>query len=206
ATFVSLKTQPSDTTSAIGAWFDYRLKNKSNIQRKILSVIDAMCMAGRAPLKIYWDFDKKELCFVAVPPTFFIVPNDTEELDDAIWCCHVMAMSEEQYKKNPNFPNQDQTFIDKIKGGTSSEAGIGALDSKFDTIKRREGITFTKRTEQIVLWEVHRKEKNDVTFETYSPNMLEEKDAVRPRESLPYNHGCYPFISLRSEIKDEGWY
>ena len=48
AAFTSLKTQPADTTSAVGAWFDYRLKQKTNLERKMLTCIDAMCMAGRS--------------------------------------------------------------------------------------------------------------------------------------------------------------
>jgi hypothetical protein len=46
ATFTSLRTQPADTTSAVAAWFDYRLKQKTNFERKLLTCIDAMCMAG----------------------------------------------------------------------------------------------------------------------------------------------------------------
>ena len=37
ATFTTLKTQPSDTTAQVGAWFDYRLKQKSNLERKMLT-------------------------------------------------------------------------------------------------------------------------------------------------------------------------
>ena len=39
-----------------------------------------------------------------------------------------------------------------------------------------------------------------------SPKCMDEADAVREREYLPYDHKKFPFVSFRSEIKDEGWY
>ena len=205
ATFVSLKTQPADTTSEVASWFDYRLKQKSNFQRKILTTIDAMLMAGRAPIKVYWDFELGQLCFAAIAPSYFILPADTEELEEAPWLVHVLLMSVDQYKANPNF-RQDEDFVNRIRGNTVAETGLYGLGQQYDTIKRREGITFTKTNRQIVLWEIYSKENDRVCFETYSPQSLEEADYVRPKQWLPYEHDCYPFISLRSEIKDEGWY
>jgi hypothetical protein len=205
AAFVSLRTQPSDTTSAVASWFDYRLKQKSNFQRKILTTIDAMLMAGRAPIKIYWDYKQKKLCFNAIAPTYFIIPNDVDELQEAPWVCHVLLMSVEDYKANSAF-RQDPDFIEKIKGTSTSEMGIHGMGTHYDTIKRREGITFTKTDQQVILWEVYYRENGKIYFETYSPQCFEEKDCARPRQSLAYSHGNYPFCSLRSEIKDEGWY
>lgn len=205
ASFVSLRTQPADTTSQVASWFDYRLKQKTNFQRKVLTSIDAMLLAGRAPIKIYWDFKLKQLCFCAIAPTYFIIPADCDDIQEAPWVVHVMLMSVDDYKANPAF-RQDADFIEKIKGNTTSEAGVYGLGNQYDTIKRREGITFTKTDNQIILWEKYCKEKGKVYFETYSPQCLEEKECVRPRQYLPYDHAMYPFCSFRSEIKDEGWY
>ena len=221
AAFISLRTQPSDTTSAVASWFDYRIKQKSNFQRKILTTIDAMLMAGRAPIKIYWDFEEKDkngrvtkpgyVCFTAVAPTYFIIPSDCDEINDeygrpsAPWVVHVMCMSVDAYKKNENF-RQDPDFIERIRGDKASDMGISGMGTFYDTIKRREGITYTKNNNEIIIWEIYRKDGNRVCFDTYSPACLEETDAVRPTQYLPYNHGGYPFVGLRSEIKDEGWY
>jgi len=205
AAFVSLKTQPADTTSQVASWFDFRLKQRTNFQRKVLTTIDYMLMAGRAPMKIYWDFDTKKMCFSAISPTYFIVPNDVEELEESPWCVHVMLMSVDAYKANPNF-RQDDDFVNRIRGNSTAETGIYGLGSQYDTIKRREGITYTKTDDQIILWEIYCKEKGKIYFDTYSPQCLEEKDCVRERQYLPYAHKCYPFVSFRSEIKDEGWY
>src|SRR5215472_1823800 len=208
AAFISLKTQPSDTTSEVASWFDYRLKQKTNFQRKILTTIDAMLMAGRAPMKIYWDFAEKKLCFSAISPIYFILPADVEDLQDAPWCVHVMLLSVADYKKNKDF-RQDEDFINRIKGNTTAETGIYGVGTQWDTIKRREGITYSKTGDQIIIWEVYSRENGKVVFDTYSPQQLDAKEFVRPRQVLPYggkNAGKYPFCSLRTEIKDEGWY
>src|SRR5215472_4679099 len=193
AAFVSLKTQPSDTTSAVASWFDYRLKQKTNFERKILTSIDAMLMAGRAPMKIYWDFAQKKLCFSAVAPIYFILPSDVEDLQDAPWCVHVMLMSVDEYKSNPNF-RQDQDFIDKIRGNTTAETGIYGVGTQWDTIKRREGITFSKTNDQVIVWEVYGRSDGKVYFDTYSPQQLDTRQWIRERQFLPYDHKMFPFV------------
>jgi hypothetical protein len=207
ATFTSLKTQPEDTTSAVGAWFDYRLKQKTNLERKILSCVDAMCMAGRSVLKTIWDFDRKVICFYNVAPYYFVVDPSVDNLaEDANWCVHIMSMSEATYKKNENF-RQDKEFIAKIKGRNVGDYGIAGTNAMYQTIRLREGITIPENEESILLYEIYCKEKDGrIYYETFSPKCMQEEDAVREREYLPYDHKKFPFISFRSEIKDEGWY
>jgi hypothetical protein len=207
ATFTSLKTQPEDTTSAVGAWFDYRLKQKTNLERKMLTCIDAMCMAGRSSLKVVWDFDKKAICFYAVAPYYFVVDPSVDDLQaDAHWCVHIMAMNEATYKKNKNF-RQDNDFIAKIKGREVGDYGIAGNNQFFQTIRSREGITVPADDTTILLYEIYCKEDDGrVYYDTYSPKCMNEDDRVREREYLPYDHKNFPFVSFRSEIKDEGWY
>jgi hypothetical protein len=207
ASFTSLKTQPADTTSAVGAWFDYRLKQKTNLERKLLTSIDAMCMAGRSQLKVIWDFDKNAICFYSVAPYYFVVDPSVDDLHaDANWCVHIMSMREAQYKRNKNF-RQDKDFIAKIKGRNVGDYGIAGNNQMFQTIRMREGITIPENEESIILYEIYCKESDGrVYYDTYSPKCMDESDAVREREYLPYDHKKFPFISFRSEIKDEGWY
>jgi hypothetical protein len=207
ASFTSLKTQPVDTTSAVAAWFDYRLKQKSNLERKMLSCIDAMCMSGRSQLKVVWDFDKNAICFYAVAPYYFVVEPNVDDLEaDAHWCVHIMHMTEETYKRNKNY-NQQSDFIAKIKGREVGNYGIAGGNIIFQTIRLREGITVPQNEDTIILWEIYAKDSDGkVYFDTYSPKFMEESDAVREREYLPYDHQMFPFVSFRSEIKDEGWY
>src|SRR5256885_15603781 len=42
ASFISLRQQDAELTTAVGAWFDYQLKQKSNLEREILCAIDNM--------------------------------------------------------------------------------------------------------------------------------------------------------------------
>jgi hypothetical protein len=207
ANFTSLRTQPADTTSSVGAWFDYRLKQKTNFERKLLTCIDAMCMAGRSQLKVIWDFDRKVICFYAVAPYYFVVDPSVDDLHaDAHWCVHIMSMSEATYKANKNF-RQDKEFITRIKGREVGDYGIAGNNQLFQTIRMREGITVPTDDTTILLYEIYCKEDDGrVYYDTYSPKCMDESDAVREREYLPYDHRKFPFVSFRSEIKDEGWY
>jgi hypothetical protein len=207
ATFTSLRTQPGDTTSAVSAWFDYRLKQKTNFERKVLTCIDAMCMAGRSQVKVIWDFDRSVICFYAVAPYYFVVDPSVDDLHaDARWCVHIMSMSEATYKANKNF-RQDKEFITRIKGREVGDYGIAGNNQLFQTIRMREGITVPADETTIILYEIYAKEDDGrVYYDTYSPKCMDESDAVREREYLPYDHRKFPFVSFRSEIKDEGWY
>jgi hypothetical protein len=207
AAFTSLRTQPADTTSAVASWFDYRLKQKTNLERKILTVIDAMCMAGRSTLKCIWDFDKNAICFYSVAPYYFVVDPNVDDLHtDANWCVHIMTLNEATYKRNKNF-RQEKDFIQKIKGRNVGDYGIAGNNQMYQTIRLREGITIPENEESIILYEIYAKDDDGkVYYDTYSPKCMDEADAVRERQYLPYDHKKFPFISFRSEIKDEGWY
>ena len=122
------------------------------------------------------------------------------------WCVHIMAMNEATYKKNKNF-RQDKDFIARIKGREVGDYGIAGNNQFFQTIRTREGITVPADDTTIILYEIYCKEDDGrVYYDTYSPKCMEEADAVREREYLPYDHKKFPFVSFRSEIKDEGWY
>lgn len=206
ASFVSLKTQPADVTGGVAAWFDYRLKNKTNFEKKVLVAIDAMCMSGRSVMKVFWDFNTKQLCCAAVPPYYFIVPSYVNELaDDAEWCVHVMELSVAQYKRNPHF-KQDKEFIERIKGRNVGDFGVAGTNPMYQEVKKREGITVASTDDCIIIWEIYRKQDDGIYFDTYNPMNMEESDKIRETEKLPYDYPDFPFISFRSEIKDEGWY
>lgn len=204
ATFVSLRSQPPEATSAVAQWFDYRLKQKTNLEREIMGTIDNMCMAGRAVLKPRWISKEKRIDFNAIDPIYFIVPQDTVELGDAPWCVHVIHLSKEEYKANKDF-RQDKEFV-KSLAGTGDEIGE-STDTKWIEVKRREGLTYSKNENKIILWEIYRRDGDDVWVETYSPYRLETENEVRPKYLLGSEYkGKYPFISFRTEIKDQGWY
>src|SRR5438105_427960 len=129
ASFVSLKSQEDSLTTAIGSWFDYGLKQKSNFETEILAGIDHMEQNGRTPVKLYWDADKKQLAFQEIDPRDFIVPKYAAGIQSSPWIVHVVKMSDNDYKANPNF-KQDSDFVKSITGkggaGGSSQGPTGA--------------------------------------------------------------------------------
>lgn len=203
ASFVSLRTQPADTTSAVASWFDYKLKQKTNLEREMMAVIDFMEQSGRAPLKISWDVSEKYLCFDAVDPSYFIVPDKTTELKDSPWCVHVIHMTPSQYEKIEQF-NQDKTFVKSITGRGADQDGASSW--KWQEKCRREGITYGQTDDQIVIWEIYQKNYGQITVDTFSPMQMDSDKPVRPQFNLTYDHKMFPFIAFRTEIKDKGWY
>jgi hypothetical protein len=158
-------------------------------------------------LKVYWDFDLKKLCFASIAPYYFIADPTVDSLqEDASWCVHIMSMSETVYKENKNY-RQDEDFIARIKGNKNvGDYGIAGSDHIYQTIRLREGITVPPDDKTIILYEIYCKDEDGIYFDTFSPKAMDESDAVRERQKLPYDHGMFPFISFRSEIKDEGWH
>lgn len=194
------------TTSAV-QWMDYKLRSQSNFQTEILIGIDRMLGSGAAPIKVYWNEDRNQVRFAAIPVTQFIVPSWTEDIQDADWIVHVQQMSEAQYRANKNF-NQDKDFVASIKGTGSMTSGGGTTALKQD-IDRREGLTYSTDKEMIVLWEIYQQDhsaKKDErwTIKTRSPLRF-DKD-VRKDFGLPYKHGRAPFVLFQAEVKEQGCY
>lgn len=209
ASFVSLQEQKDDFTSAVASWFDYKLKQKSNFERELMCGVDLMVsQAGFCPIKIYWDNDCKQLCFVAKDPLHIIVPKNTVNFEDADRVVDVIQLSEAQYRRNKNFC-QDEDFIKSIKG-KGSGGNSATSTTKSQEVARREGITYGVNDDKIVLWEIWaRDESGKVFYETIAP--VAPNKLVRPRVSCPYNKGVFakedrfPFFRINSEIKDKGW-
>ncbi len=204
ASFVSLNSQLAPLTSAAASWFDYRLKQKTNLEREIMGVIDFMLMTGRAVLKVSWDTEEKYICFDGVDPSYFIVPYGTVELKDSPWCVHVIPMSVAQYMATPASSkfNKDKSFVKSITGrGDNMES-----QWKWDEKARREGLTYGQSDEQIIAWEIYQQDDGKITCDTYSPLQMDASKAIRPQFEVTYNHKNFPFVAFRTEIKDKGWY
>lgn len=208
AAFIALKPQSNELTTSAAGWFDYKLKQQTNLEREILCAIDHMENNGSSLVKIYWDEDSKRLCYDARDPLYVIVPKMTNDIQDSDWLVDVIHMSEAQYRANPNF-NQDDGFIKLIKGKDTTVSGAIA---KGEDASRREGITMGADDGQIVLWEIYKKGDKAITVQTISPLQPLEDKQVRDDFDLPYNLGPFkggkriPFARFRMEIKDKGWY
>src|SRR6266404_6726158 len=195
ASFVPTVQQQIAETSKMTYWFDYKLKQKSNFEREMYCAIDTMAMSGVGPMKVYWDSDANQLCFDSIDPLNFIVPQSTEEIQDADWLVQVIQMSEAQYRANKTF-DQDDEFVKSIKG-----KGQGRNTTLNEQVKAdREGLTYANDRDKIIIWEVycHDREKNIIYVDTVAPVLGYDTGEVRSRFALPYNKGVfaratYPF-------------
>ena len=204
--FISLKQQDSDLTTAAAYWFDWQIKNNSNFERETYSGVDQMLESGSIPLKVYWDPEPRTLCFDAVNPLHVIVPDWTKEYADADWLVHVLQYSEAQYCNNERY-NQDEDFIKRIKGKGNNTGSSGDIE-KYQLEMMREGLTYGKE-DQIIVWEVYRKEgtgKGAKWMVDYISPVAGPDDPVAPSFGLPFQHGMLPFCKIRYEITKKGQY
>lgn len=198
--------EAKDGATAINAgvaaqWFDYQLKQKTDLEREILRWIDTLCVGGRGVLKIWWDASKKRLQISNVPVTHIIVPSWTEDIETADRIVHVQSYSVESYKRLGEHYRKDTETLKKITGTGEEEA---AADSEVRSRKLiREGITHSDR-QQIILWECWDHEAGEWVCQTVSP--LAPEIEIRPVYKCPYNHKSPPFVTVSYEEKEAGWY
>lgn len=202
SSFISRRTQDPSYATIAERWFDYQLKECSNFQDVALSWIDFGLMAGRSVLKPSWDFKKKQLKFEAIPTLYSLAPNYAKTFDDMDWWIHVMPMSVDAYERDGRY-NTSQEVIDQIKGGGGGDSkSLQEVEER--NRKLREGITYSSKDDQVIVWEVYRRVQDKIVVLTYSP-AAPELD-LRPQKYLPFDHGQLPGIDFAYETTDGGWY
>ena len=133
-----MRQQLAPITVSAERWFDHQMREKSNFQNEIVSVIDHTLLYGRGICKAVWDEENKRVSFEAIDPFHLIVPYYTKDLAKADYIVHVLRLSVDAYKANAAY-KQDKALIDKISGRSDSAQGISTEVQ--DEIFRREGIT-----------------------------------------------------------------
>jgi hypothetical protein len=197
ATFVCDEPGHEADTTGIARWFDYKLKQGTNLETEILTVIDFMCQSGRSVCKVYWDAEYKRVAFDAAYPQNIIVPSYTKSLAHVDRITQVLPMSVAAYKANPNY---NQAILDKIRGRKQPDDNdSGGLQQQKEV---REGITGTTHDDELIVWEVYSKVNGKWAIQTFSPSSPD--DDVRPVMELAYKE--LPFVDFAYEIKDKGWY
>lgn len=210
ASFIALQEQDAEATSSANYWFDYNLKQKSNFEREIFVAADQLEERGSVPVKIRWHTECGRLAFTTCEPLHVIVPQGTEELSDSDWLVHVLHLSEDQYRANKNYKQEDD-FIKSIKGKGKETSGDTTLEQNK---QQREGITYSDNENTIILWECYRRDREGkkITVDTCSPVLPCDENEVRDQFGLPYNKGYFkdgqrfPFMKFRAEIKEKGYY
>jgi hypothetical protein len=203
AQFVPFQPQMAAATSTAERLFDYKLREKSNLQDEALSWIDWTLMSGRGVMKVTWNGSKGRLDYTAIDPMYIVVPQHTKDLQDADRIVHIMPMSVDAYKRAGIY-NTDDELLKKIKGD-----GVSYSDSGHNNLRSarriREGLTHDKSDDKIIVWEVYeRQQDGGWVIYTWSPN--EPDIDLRDPMMLPYDHGMAPFVDFAYEIKDKGWY
>ena len=199
--FVPMRQQLTPITVTAERWFDYKMREQSNFQKEIVSVIDNLLLYGRGVAKVIWDDQTKRISFEAIDPFHLIVPQYTKELKDADFIVHIISTSVDTYKTNPLY-KQDENFIKQISGKPNNSVGLRSEIQ--DEIYRREGITQEAENDRIILWEMYTPSKDGWLVETFSPLAINEN--VRKPFTLPYEHGEPPFVDFPYEITGGGWY
>ena len=201
AQFSPVRDKTQAYANAAGQWFDHQMKQNTNLETEILSVIDFMLMSGRGVMKTYWDSDKKQLRFQSVDPQHIIVPTWTRSIKDADRIVHVQHYSPDAYRRNKLF-NQDPALIKRITGAGTD---IGGDRQKVHAQYQREGLTYNEDN-YIILWETWSRDDSGVwTCETFSP-LQPEEDVRKPYKLGKEYYSMPPFCQFEYEIKDGRWY
>lgn len=203
ATFVPMRQQLAAFNTTAEQWFDYKIRERTNFQDEALSWIDYALMSGRGIVKIYWDVDKRKLCFDAIDPIYFVVPPHTKELQDADRLVHVMPMSKAAYIR-ANVYRSDKATIEKLLKSDEDSNDPGETEKKAAR-QTREGLTHSSKGEKIIVWE-HYKHRDDGQWEIHTYSPAAPNIDLRPVREVHYDHGMAPFVDFAYEIKDKGWY
>jgi len=201
ATFVAgpqVDEQLRIKTSDVETWFDYQIKEETNIEDQLIVLIDYMLQTGHGIMKNRWDIEDNAVAFDAIDPLYIIVPNYTKRLETADRLTEVMQMSLLEYKSNTSF-NQDPDVISRIQRNT--------LDTEFekeDSMYDREGITRGHK-HQIIIWNVYERQK-DGTYKVSYFSPVDPDMPIRESFTLPYTHGQLPYVDFLHEKKEKRYY
>lgn len=203
ASFVALQAQEKATTTAVADYYDFVLRQESNFEAELIRAIDFMCLRGRGVLSAVVDpFDEYKLVFEGIDPIFILMCDGADDFEDADYFVRVEHLSVARYRRNRRF-NQHETVINSIRGNADFDGTLNEVQLK----EAREGVNFSRRQDQVILWNHYERTMGGWTVHTYSPQ--DPEAAVRKPFGLPYKTRgkvSLPFFSFKTEIKDKGWY
>jgi hypothetical protein len=200
---------PRDTQdiSAVSWWFDYKLKEKSNLPDEIDILADFKYVFGHGIMKVYWDEEKDQLGFDAIEPIFIVVPDGTKELQESEYLVHVKHLSKWDYRHGPDASeyNQDSDFVKKL--ASDPDAHTVNKESEYLSARRlSDGITHSSEKGVIILWEVFERtgKGEEILVHTCSPVCWQEE--VRKSFQLSYRNAKIPFIDFPLERISKSFY
>lgn len=204
ASFVAQRSRDSANQGACGQWFDYLLKQRTDLEDTMPVAVDTMLQSGKGIVKVLWNTETKSVEFEACNPMHIIVPAWTERIQNADWIVHVKSYSVAAYKRLPDM-DQSAATLQAITDGADDES------HSYDQIKdQREGVTRASRKGEIIIWEMFVRQGQEWRVKTYSPSQPTLQ--LRPEFALPYNKGIFakapppPFAEFNCEKKERGYY
>lgn len=205
ANFTAQSPQNEEITQSVARWFDWQLKERSNLFLENLVLDDLMLMCGTAPMKLYWDppgVGDDQLVFDAIDPVYFVVPPECKDIEKADRVAQIMPMTVAAYKRDWRY-KQDADLLRRIrgKGAESVDSDTGGKETaKYE----REGITHGEGDDNLVLWEVYERDGRDWIVHTFAPTAPGEP--VRDPFTLPKVFLGLPYVNFPAEVKDKGHY
>lgn len=184
-------------------WFDFKLRQESNLETEALVLIDKMLMAGHGVMKTVWNAAKGRLKFDAIEPTHCIVPDGTQDLQDADRVTLVHHRTPAAYRRDKRFKRKDEDFIKRITGRGNAESGGSEVLRQ--TKEQREGITHAAaNSDTIIIWEMWEQTEEGWFVHWISP--LAPDEPLRPMQRNPYRHKKLPIVRFDVERTDKGHY
>ncbi len=210
AQFIPPTPELAGMAGDVAQYFDYRVKQKSNLEHEALLLIDRMLMAGSAICKVFWDAKKGQLAFDSIEPTHFIAPDQTEDIQSADRLTIVHHYTVEQFERDPQFKVMRAKYAEAGTPIVPLIKGMGDNDSsqtyQLEQVKEvREGITHsTLSDELIIVWEVWTQEEEGWFIDWFSP--LAADKPLRATQKNPFKHGLCPIVRFDFEVTDKGFY
>lgn len=201
AQFVSSDEDLTPFCQEMAQWFDFKVREESNLEQEALYLIDFMMMSGACVAGVLWDAKREQLRFDAIDPLLCIVPDYTTGLDEADRVTIVHQLSVDQYRRDKRFKKRDSNFVKTITGSGTVDSGQSSQLAQSRRI--REGITQSDKNADIVLvWEIW-EHVDDDSWLVHWVSPLRPDIALRPSQKNPFAHGKLPFIRFDMEVKDK---
>ena len=207
AQFVPKRPELGGLAEEIGGWFDYKLKQQSNLECELLIAIDKMLMSGHVPVKVYWECGAAGAARAVWPsmPSSRSIASCPK--GRAIWRRPTASRS------CINSPSSNTGAISASSARTKASCNASpAAASRRPATTRccakpaelREGITHSLKADTIIVWEIWEHTAEGWLVHWISP--LAPEEPLRPTQRNPFAHGLLPIVRFDAEVKDKGHY
>lgn len=157
-------------------------------------------LMGKGVLKSVWSEAENDITCTPIATLYFVVPPYTKEIQKADWCCEIQVYSEDEYRRNKNF-KQDEELIERIKGGERD-----SINDYEENKYEREGLTRSQNPDDIIVWEFYEKKKDGkISVKFITPSGDEVRSSIKDL-SVVNDHNEYPYTEFNYEENEEGYY